>query len=125
MAGALSDTAETLVLKFLYTTEPVDRPDQWFLALFSSATSDGGGGTELTDAGYSRQEVTFTVSGDTGTNDSTISFGPFVGSVTASYGAIYDGAGGLISHAACAAEKTAGAGDFIRFPAGTVSPSQS
>jgi hypothetical protein len=57
--SALSDAAETLVVNFLANTETATRPTAWYLALFSAAPSDSGGGTELSGSGYARQNVTF------------------------------------------------------------------
>lgn len=44
------------------------------VGLFSAAPSDAGGGTELSGAGYARQAVTWTRTGDTGANAADITF---------------------------------------------------
>lgn len=55
----LSDYAENEVLDWLLTDESVTRPDAWFVALYSVAPTDAGGGTELSGDGYARAAITF------------------------------------------------------------------
>lgn len=67
-----------------------------FLALFTTAPTDAGGGTEVLGAGYARQSVTFSAaSGGSKSNTSTHTFtasGGNFGDVVA--GALYDAASG-------------------------------
>jgi hypothetical protein len=71
----LADYAESLSARFLVTDETATRPTTWYLALYSTAPSDAGGGVEISAGGYSRQEVAFT-EGETGTatNDADLTF---------------------------------------------------
>jgi hypothetical protein len=73
----LSDFAEKLVLDFLMTTGAAVRPTSWFLALYTAAPSDSGGGTEVSGAAYARKAVTFaaaTSPGGTTSNTNVVSF---------------------------------------------------
>lgn len=76
MSGDFSDHAETLLLRFLFTADDLaaERPTQWYAALFSTAPSDAGGGTEIDGPGYARQVATFTVTGALAANDTPIEF---------------------------------------------------
>lgn len=55
----LSDYAEEQLCKWAFTDAAVTRPETWFLALFTTAPSDAGGGVEVSGAGYARAPVTF------------------------------------------------------------------
>jgi len=45
--AALSDYAEKLLLDYSMTTGSVTRPTAWYVALYTAAPSDSGGGTEV------------------------------------------------------------------------------
>ena len=45
--AALSDHAEALLLDWLMTADAVTRPTAWYVALYTAAPSDSGGGTEV------------------------------------------------------------------------------
>ena len=66
---SFSDTFETTVLTWSFTTSSATRPTEWHIALYTASPSDPGGGTEVTGGGYARQAVTFTVSGNTASNN--------------------------------------------------------
>lgn len=71
----LADYAESLSARFLVTDEAATRPTSWYLALYSAAPSDAGGGTEISAGGYSRQAVAFSEGGTgTATNDADLTF---------------------------------------------------
>ena len=117
---SFSDYLETEVLEFAFTTSGGTRPTAWYLALFTAAPSDSGGGTEVSGGGYVRQSVTFTVSGNTATNSAEIEF-PVA---TANYGSVthvgvFDAssAGNLLAHAALTSSKTIETGDAFRVQA--------
>lgn len=57
--AAFSDAAETLIANFIANAQTATRPTAWFLALFTVAPSDSGGGTEVSGSGYARQAITF------------------------------------------------------------------
>jgi hypothetical protein len=117
---SFSDYLETEVLEFAFTTSGGTRPTAWYLALFTAAPSDSGGGTEVSGGAYARQSVTFTVSGNTATNSAEIEF-PVA---TANYGSVthvgvFDAssAGNLLAHAALTSSKTIETGDAFRVQA--------
>ena len=118
---SFSDTFETRVLTWVFTNSSATRPTAWYVALFTSAPSDAGGGTEVSGGAYARQAVTFSVSGNTATNSGAIEYP----TATAGYGTvtnvgIFDAStgGNLIAYAALTASKTIDTGDVLRLPAG-------
>jgi hypothetical protein len=91
------------------------------LALFTAAPSDTGGGTEVSGGAYARQSVTFTVSGNTASNNAAIEYP----TATANYGTVthigvFDASssGNLLAHAALTTSKTIETGDVFRVPSG-------
>ena len=118
---SFSDTFETRVLTWVFTNSSATRPTAWFVALYTGAPNDAGGGTEVSGGAYARQAVTFSVSGDTATNTGAIEYP----TATAGYGTvthvgIFDAStgGNLIAYAALTASKTIDTGDVLRLPAG-------
>lgn len=118
---SFSDTFETHVLNYVFTTNTLTRPTAWYLALFTTDPTDAETGTEVSTGGYARQSVTFTVSGDTATNSAAVEFP----TATANYGTVaYVGVytassgGDLIAHAQLSSSKSIETGDVFRVPAG-------
>ena len=118
---SFTNTFETRVLTWVFTNSSATRPTAWFVALYTSAPNDAGGGTEVSGGAYARQAVTFSVSGDTATNTGAIEYP----TATAGYGTvthvgIFDAStgGNLIAYAALTASKTIDTGDVLRLPAG-------
>lgn len=118
---SLTNTFETRVLDWLLTDNAVTRPSAWYVALFTTAPSDTGGGTEVSGGSYVRKAVTFTVTGDTASNTAAVEFD----AATASWGlithaAIFDASttGNMIAYAPLAVSKNIGVGDVLRVPAG-------
>jgi hypothetical protein len=103
MAGNLSDAAEALVRKWLF--------------------SDSGGGTEVaTGVGYEAQEISFDANG--AANDAEIVFGPATadwGTVT--HGAIFDESNRFLAWAAVGAARSIPTGDSARFVVGAITTS--
>ena len=124
--AALSDHAEKLLLDFLMTTGTATRPTNWYVALYTGAPSDAGGGTEVSGAGYARQSVTFDAAatpGGTTSNSADVSFtaaGGDYGTVT--HLGIFDASssGNLLWHGALTASKAVEDGDTITFTAGNI-----
>lgn len=124
--SALSDYSEKLLLDWLMTTGAATRPTTWFVALFTAAPSDSGGGTEVSSGGYSRKSVTFNAASSPG--GSTANSGVVTWTAAgASYGTvthvgIFDAstAGNLLWHGALTASKTVNDGDTIQFAAGNL-----
>jgi len=124
--AALSDHAEALLLDWLMTTDSVTRPTAWYVALYTAAPSDSGGGTEVSGSGYSRQSVTMasaTSPGGTTSNTGAVSFtasGGDWGSIT--HIGIHDASSGgnLLWHGAMTASKTVADGDTLEFSIGNI-----
>jgi hypothetical protein len=118
---SFSDTFETTVLTWVFTTSSATRPTEWHIALYTASPSDPGGGTEVSGGGYARQAVTFTVSGNTASNTAAIEW-PVA---TSGYGTVTDvgvfdaaSGGNLIAYAALTTSKAIDTGDVFRLPAG-------
>lgn len=121
--SSFSDYLETAALTWAFSSGAVTRPTGWYLALYTAAPGETGGGTEISTSGtgYARQSTTLTVSGNLATNGSAIEY-PVA---TTSWGTIthvgvFDAASGgnLLAYGALAVSKTIGAGDVFRVPAG-------
>ena len=120
---SFSNTFETHVLNYVFTTTSVTRPTAWYLALFTSNPAEDASGTEVSTSGtpYARQSATFTVSGNTASNSAAIEFP----TATASFGTVthvgvFDAStgGNLIAYSALSTSKAVGTGDVFRVPSG-------
>ena len=124
--AALSDHAEALLLDWLMTTGTATRPTAWYVALYTAAPSDSGGGTEVSGSGYSRQAVTFDAAsspGGTTSNTGAVSFTASGGSFgTVTHIGIFDAVSGgnLLWHGAMTASKTVADGDTLEFSIGNI-----
>ena len=118
---SFSDYLETKVLDHVFAGTAYTAPATLYVALFTAAPSDSGGGTEVSGGGYARQTIAFTTSGDTTSNNAAVEFP----TATANYGTvthvgIYDAssAGNLMAWAALTSSKTIETGDVFRIPSG-------
>lgn len=124
--SALSNYAEKLLLDWLMTTGAATRPTTWYVALYTAAPSDSGGGTEVSGNGYSRQSVTFDAGatpGGTTQNNNTVSFTASGGNWgTIGWIGIFDAStsGNLLWHGAMTASKTIEDGDTLEFSVGNI-----
>ena len=124
--AALSDHSEKLLLDWLMTTGSATRPTSWYVALFTAAPSDSGGGTEVSSGGYSRQSVAFDAAsspGGTTSNSGAVTFTASGGSYgTVTHIGIFDAStsGNLLWHGALTASKTVADGDTLEFSAGNI-----
>lgn len=124
--AALSDYAEKLVLDWLMTNGSATRPTGWYVALYTAAPNDAGGGTEVSGGGYSRQAVTFdAATSGTGTTSNTgaVTFtaaGADFGTVT--HIGIHDAStgGNLLWHGTLTVSKTVSDGDTLQFAVGNI-----
>jgi hypothetical protein len=124
--AALSDYAEKLLLDWAMTTGSATRPTAWYVALYTAAPSDSGGGTEVSTGGYTRQTVTFGAAsspGGTTSNTGAVSFtasGANYGTVT--HIGIFDNStgGNLLWHGSLTASKTVNDGDTLEFSIGNI-----
>lgn len=125
MAG-FTDFAEDLVLDFMFTAGTATRPTAWYVALFTVAPGETGGGTECSGTAYVRQSAAFTVSGTAPTqaaNSAAIEFptaGGAWGTIVAA--GVFDAlsAGNLLAFANLTTSKTIDTGDVLRFNTGTL-----
>ncbi len=124
--AALSDYAEKLLLDWMMTSGSATRPTAWYVALYTAAPSDSGGGTEVSSSGYASQAVTFaaaTSPGGTTSNTGDITFtaaGGDWGTIT--HIGIHDASSGgnLLWHGAMTASKTVADGDTLQFSTGNI-----
>ena len=118
---SLSNAFETTTLEWLFTATSVTRPTAWYLALYTTAPSDTGGGTECSGTSYARQSFAMTVSGNTASNSANVEFpvaGGSWGTIVA-VGVFTSVTGGtLIAYGDLTASKTIATGDVLRVPAG-------
>jgi hypothetical protein len=130
--AAMSDYLEQAILNHLRGTAFPAVPTNFFVGLYSTATDDAGGGTELTGNGYARVQVSPATGswsapgvGGNVTNAVEIAFPAATGSPwsTATHFAIHDlsTGGNRYYHGALTASKTAAVGDVIRFAIGALS----
>jgi len=124
--AALSNYSEKLLLDWLMTTGSATRPTAWYVALFTAAPSDSGGGTEVSGSGYARQSVTFDAAsspGGTTQNSTAATFTASGGSFgTVTHIGIFDSltTGNLLWHGAMTASKTVADGDTLEFAIGNI-----
>jgi hypothetical protein len=125
MAG-FTNFAEDLVLNWVFTSTSVTRPAAWYVALYTVAPTESGGGTECSGTSYARQSATFTVTGTaptTASNSAAIEFptaGGSWGTIVAA--AILDAStsGNMIAFADLTTSKTIDTGDVLRFNTGAL-----
>jgi hypothetical protein len=118
---SFSDYLETEILDFAFTTGTATRPTAWYIALYTSAPGEGGGGTEVSTGSYVRQAVTFSVTGNTATNTGAVEFPTATASYgTVSYVGVFDAStsGNLLAYSALNVAKAIDTGDVFRIPAG-------
>jgi hypothetical protein len=124
--AALSDYAEKLLLDWMMTTGSATRPTVWYVALYTTAPSDSGGGTEVSGFNYSRKPITFApaTSPDGFTsNTNSLLFTAAGGSWgTLTHLGILDAAssGNLLWHGALTANRTILDGDSLEFLSGDI-----
>jgi hypothetical protein len=118
----LADWAENAALDWLMGGATPTRPTARYLALFTSATDDASGGTEMSGGGYARQSVTCgAASGGACSNTNAITFTiSGVNPAPFTHAAVFDASSGgnRIWHGALLASKDLGDGDSIVFAAG-------
>ncbi len=125
MSDALTDTFENRILNWLLTTNSATRPTSWYVGLYASGNqpSDSASGTELSGNGYARQSVSFSVTGNAGTNSGTVSFPTATGSWgTITYAGIFDASSGgnLIAYAQLGASKVIDTNDILQISASSL-----
>ena len=99
-------------------------PPAVYLRLFTTATTDAGGGTEVAGGSYTGQAVAFqagAAGSGAGDNPAAVSFANMPGA-TVTHAALFDAAAGgnMLMHAPLTSPKTVPAGDTLTFAAGDV-----
>lgn len=117
---------ENAVMDHVFGAGTFTKPAGRYVALFTAAPGEAGGGTEVSGTGYARQSSAFTVSGAAPTqaaNTAAIEY-PTAGSAwgTVTHAAVFDAASGgnLLAYAALTEAKPISSGDVFRFPAGNL-----
>ena len=117
-----SDFMENKIIDHMLRNQAYTPPSTIYVALFTSATEDSGGGTEVSGGSYARQAVTLSAaSGGASENSADITFPQ----ATADWGtithvALMDAAtgGNMLMHSALDASKTVNNGDTFKINAG-------
>jgi len=124
MAG-FSDYLENKVLTHVFGGTAYTAPSTLYVGLYTAASSDSGGGTEVSGGSYARKSTAnMTVSGTSptqATNGAAIEFVTATGSWgTVTHVGVFDAltSGNLLGWAALTASKTVSSGDVFRFDAG-------
>jgi hypothetical protein len=118
---SFTNDLETRVLQWALTNGSPTRPTAWWVGLFTAAPGEAGGGTEVSGNAYTREAVTFTVSGNLATNDAAIEWPTATGSWgTITHIAVFDAetSGNMLVYASLAASKSISTGDVLRIPSG-------
>ena len=123
MSG-FSDYLEDKVLEHVFGGNAFTAPTTLYVALYTVAPSDTGGGTEVSGGAYARQTGTFTVSGTnptTASNTAAIEYP----TATANYGTVVavgildaSSGGNLLAYYTLDSSKVVSSGDVFRFNAG-------
>ncbi len=122
--SSFSDYLENRVLDHIFRNTASTAPATVYLALFTTAPSDTGGGAEVTGGGYARQAVAFgAASGGVISNTAIESFtatGANFGTVTAV--AIFDAltTGNMLAWKVLSASAVVNDGDTISFAIGAI-----
>jgi len=119
---SFSNFLETEILDHVFGGAAYTAPTTHYLALFTAAPGETGGGTEVSTTGtaYIRNSVAFTTTGNTTSNTAAVEYA----TATASYGTVthvgvFDAvtAGNLMAYAALTTSKLIDSGDVFRVPA--------
>jgi hypothetical protein len=126
---AKSDYLEKKVLDHVLRVAAFTQPPANYVALYTTATTDAGGGTEVTGGSYARQTATFaaaTSGAGATSNSSSINF-PNMPACTVTYVAIWDAvtAGNLLYHGPLTAPQVIAAGTTFNFAIGELDVTES
>ena len=120
---SFSNFLETEILDHVFAGAAYTAPTTLYLALFTAAPGETGGGTEVSTTGtaYARQTVAFTTTGNTTSNNAAVEYP----TATASFGTVthvgvFDAltAGNLMAYATLSSSKAIDTGDVFRVPTG-------
>jgi len=114
---------ETEILDHVFAGSAYTAPSTKYLALYTAAPGETGGGTEVSTSGtaYVRQSVAFTTTGNTTSNTAAVEFPTATGSGfgTVTHVGVFDAAtsGNLMAYATLTSSKAIASGDVFRVPA--------
>ena len=117
---------ENAVMDPVFGAGTFAKPAGRYVALFTGAPGEAGGGTEVSGVGYARQSAAFTVSGNSPTNAENTAAVEFPTAVTSwgtvTHAAVFDAVtgGSMLAYAALVEAKPISTGDVFRFPAGNL-----
>jgi hypothetical protein len=128
--SAMSDYLEAALLNHVFRTTAYTQPTNVYVALFTAAPSDSGGGTEVSSGSYARVSIAradaqWNAPGTAGLIDNVnaITFPTATGSWgTVTHVGIFDAAtaGNLLMWGALGTSKAVGIGDTFSFAAGAL-----
>lgn len=138
-AQAFSDYLENKIVDWLLRGQSFTPPATTYVALFTAACSDAGGGTEASGGNYARQSVASSLANWAGTqsagstsassgtggqtsNNNAISWGTVTWSGTVSHWALMDASSGgnLLFCAALTSSQSVASGNTVQFAAGAL-----
>jgi len=120
MAGNLTNYLENKLLDHFLGTTAYTMPSPVYIALFTVAPTDAGGGTEVTGGSYARQTATFTAASSGATsNSANIDFTGMPAATTVAI-AVFDAltSGNMLVYGTLTTNKTTDAGDTLRIATG-------
>ena len=120
MAGNLTNYLENKLLDHFLGTTAYTMPSPVYVALFTVAPGDAGGGTEVTGGSYARQTAAFTAASSGATSNSgNIDFTGMPAATTVAI-ALFDAitSGNMLVHGTLTTNKTTDAGDTLRIATG-------
>ena len=120
MAGNLSNYLENKLVDHFLGTTTYTKPSAVYVALYTVAPSDTGGGTEVTGGSYARQTAAFSAaSGGATSNNANIDFTNMPAATVVAIG-IHDAltSGNLLLWGTLTSNKTTDAGDTLRIATG-------
>jgi hypothetical protein len=120
MAGNLSNYLENKVLDHIMGTTTYTKPSAVYVALYTAAPSDTGGGTEVTGGSYARQTAAFDAASSGATqNSANIDFTVMPACTVVAIG-IFDAltTGNLLVWGTLSTNKSLDAGDTLRIATG-------
>ena len=118
---SFSNFLETEILDHVFGGNAYTAPGTLYVGLYTSNPDEDNSGTEVSGGSYARVSGTFTVTGNTASNDAAIEFT----TATASWGTVThigvldaSSGGNLLCYAALTTSKAIDTGDVFRIPTG-------
>lgn len=124
MAGSKSDYLENKILDHVLKNTAYTSPSTVYVALYTAAPSDAGGGTEVSGNNYARKSATFaSASGGSTSNSADVTFDtPSATWGTVTHFGVFDAStsGNLLYWGDLPTAKTINKDDVVRFSNGTL-----